>query len=140
MAYLGARRVSGIERVLELVRFDEIIDGASLIITGEGKSDAQTLMGKVPLGVLRHAKDIPVALFSGRIEARPALLKAGFERLIEVSPRSLPMVEAIMPEVAARNLRDAALAAVLRLLPRGVSGRHAGGCLRALRDAACFRE
>ena len=117
MAYLGARRVSGIERVLELVRFDEIIDGASLIITGEGKSDAQTLMGKVPLGVLRHAKDIPVALLSGRIEARPALLEAGFERLIEVSPRSLPMVEAIMPEVAARNLRDAAQAAVLRVEP-----------------------
>ena len=117
MAYLGARRVSGIERVLELVRFDERLEGTDLIITGEGKSDAQTLMGKVPQGVLRHAKNIPVALLSGRIEARPALLEAGFDRLTEVSPRSLPMEEAMKPEVATRNLRDAALSAVLRVEP-----------------------
>ena len=77
MAWFNARRVSGIERVLELIRFDEMIDGASLIITGEGKSDAQTLMGKVPLGVLRHSRGIPVVLLSGRIEGRPALLEAG---------------------------------------------------------------
>ena len=117
MACFGASSVSGIDRVLELLRFNELAHDADLIITGEGKSDEQTLMGKVPQGVLRHSRGIPVGLLSGRIEGRPALLEAGFDRLIEVSPRSLPMEEAMKPEVAARNIRDAALAAVLRVEP-----------------------
>ena len=117
MAWFGARCISGIERVLELVGFDRLLEGAGLIITGEGKSDAQTLMGKVPLGVLRHARGIPVALVSGRLEDRQTLLQAGFSRLLEVSPRSLSLQEAMAPESAAHHLRDAALAAVLRVEP-----------------------
>lgn len=117
MAWFGASSVSGIERVLELLRFDSMVEGADLIISGEGKSDAQTLMGKVPQGVLRHAHGIPVALLSGRIEGRPALLEAGFDRLIEVSPRSLPLEEALKPEVAAHNIRDAVAAGLLTIRP-----------------------
>lgn len=117
MAWLGANGVSGIERVLELVGFDELLDGAELIITGEGKSDSQTLMGKVPLGVLHHARGIPVALLSGHLEERPALLEAGFDRLIEVSPRSLPLEEALQPAVAARNIRNAVTAGLLAIRP-----------------------
>ena len=49
MAYLGAKMQSGIETVLSLLRFDEAIRGADLVLTGEGKSDRQTLMGKAPL-------------------------------------------------------------------------------------------
>ena len=106
MAYLGARRVSGIERVLELVRFDEIIDGASLIITGEGRSDAQTLMGKVPFGVLKHSDGIPVALVSGRIEDHEVLKSAGFSQLLEISPRNLPIESALNPETTVRNINS----------------------------------
>ncbi len=107
MAYWNARRERGIERILELVGFEKALEGTSLILTGEGKSDAQTLMGKVPMGVLRHAKRIPVALLSGRIENRPQLEQAGFSPIIEITPRSLTLSEALQPETARHFLQEA---------------------------------
>ena len=104
MAFFKADMCPGIRRILDLVHFPDTIRGASLIVTGEGKSDAQTLMGKVPMGVLQNAAGIPVALLSGRVEDRPALLQAGFSPIIEVTPRSLPLSQALNPQVAAHNL------------------------------------
>ena len=109
MAYWGARRVSGIDRILELVGFENAAQGADLILTGEGKSDAQTLMGKVPYGVLQKAKGTPVALLTGCIENRAELLSAGFSQLIEVTPRYLPLAEALEPPTARRLLGAAVL-------------------------------
>ena len=107
MAYFGAGRVSGIQQVLNLYHFSEVAHGASLIITGEGRSDAQTLQGKVPFGVLQNAKGTPVALLSGRIEDRPALESAGFHPVVEVSPRDMPLREALTPSVALCNIQSA---------------------------------
>lgn len=107
MAYFGARKVSGIGRILELVRFSEAVKEASLVITGEGRSDAQTLLGKVPLGVLQNAGKVPVALVSGRIDDREALVSAGFHPVVEVSPRNLPLREALIPSVALQNIQSA---------------------------------
>ena len=107
MAVFGAKVYSGIDRILELIRFSKAINGADLIITGEGKSDAQTLMGKVPMGVLQQAHGIPVALLSGRIEDRLALEQAGFRPVIEISPRELPLHMAIDPKNAADNITKA---------------------------------
>jgi glycerate kinase len=104
MAYWGARRVSGIDRILELVGFEKEAQGADLILTGEGKSDAQTLMGKVPQGVLQNAKGTPVALLSGCIQNRTELLSAGFSQIVEVSPRSLPLALALQPNEVKRNI------------------------------------
>ena len=117
MACFGATIHPGIDRVLDLVHFDDALLGASLILTGEGKSDAQTLMGKVPMGVLRHAGaslhsgagDVPVALLSGRIEERSALERAGFHPVVEVTPRLLPLQEALDPRIAVQNLHQAVL-------------------------------
>ena len=117
MAFFNTRMVSGIGQVLDLVHFRQAARGASLIITGEGKSDAQTLQGKVPFGVLQQAGGTPVALLSGRIEDRPALLQAGFGPVVEVSPRTIPLSVALEPDVAKRNLR----AAVLTLCPNSYS-------------------
>ena len=104
VAAFGADIKKGIDRILDLVRFREWADGADLIITGEGKSDAQTLMGKVPMGVLQNAGTAPVALLSGRIEDRTRLQEAGFNPIVEVSPRSLPLAQAMTPTVTADNL------------------------------------
>ena len=51
-AFLEAKLMSGIQMVLEAIRFREMIKDADLIITGEGKLDAQTVMGKAPCGIL----------------------------------------------------------------------------------------
>lgn len=108
MAYFKAQKVSGVDKVLELVKFKEHIAEADLVITGEGKSDAQTLMGKLPYGVLKRSGGIPVALLSGRIEDAKALKDAGFKYTIEVSPRHLPIQQALNPATAKANLALAA--------------------------------
>ena len=107
-ACFGAENRSGINRILDLTGFDAVISDADLVITGEGKSDLQTLSGKVALGVLHRAKDIPVALLSGRIENESALSASGFSKLIQVSPIDLPLEEAMKPEVAKENLKKSA--------------------------------
>lgn len=108
MACLGAEAVSGIERVLDLLRFDHILRGADLVITGEGKADATTLRGKTPSGVLRRASrlGIPVALLCGRVEHAGQLLSAGFSHVARATPaRPEPhMSHAACLEEAARKL------------------------------------
>ncbi|MBR5257124.1 MAG: glycerate kinase [Bacteroidales bacterium] len=107
-ACFGAATLSGIDRILDLTGFDAVISDADLVITGEGKSDLQTLSGKVALGVLRRVKDIPVFLVSGRIENESALSAEDFSKLIQVSPEDLPLEEAMKPEIAKANLRKSA--------------------------------
>lgn len=89
IAYAGAKIVPGVEKVMSLVGFDDALDGADLVITGEGKSDLQTLEGKVPFGVLRHSAGCRVALVSGAVEhgAIACLEKAGFAILVRLPHR-----------------------------------------------------
>ncbi|MGE5673597.1 MAG: glycerate kinase, partial [Mycobacterium leprae] len=55
MGFLNARLRPGIEVVMEAVRIDDSLNGAALVVTGEGRTDGQTMAGKVPLGVARRA-------------------------------------------------------------------------------------
>lgn len=104
-AAFGAKMVGGIGRVLSLSGFDHAVLGADIVITGEGRSDHQTLSGKVPYGVLQHCRDrAPVLLLSGRIQDAPALRQAGFAILEEVSPADLPLAKALDPRIARHNL------------------------------------
>jgi len=68
--FLGARMRPGIELLLELASFGDRLDGARLVITGEGSLDEQTLRGKAPAGVARaaaaHQPPIPVVAVAGR--------------------------------------------------------------------------
>ena len=67
---LGATMKSGIDAVLEAVGFDALLEGASLVVTGEGRIDSQSVrFGKVPVGVARHcaAHGVPVAAIVGGI-------------------------------------------------------------------------
>ena len=113
-AYLGARMRSGVDGVLDLIGFDKAVKDADLILTGEGKSDAQTLQGKAPLGVLRRSKGIPVALVSGVINDQEELRKAGFRHLLPVTPEGMPREKAIDPVTAIDNIRKAVAALVQR--------------------------
>jgi glycerate kinase len=68
LAVLGAEPQPGIGLVLDLVDFGAALDGAALVITGEGSLDTQTLAGKAPVGVARAAarRGIPVVAVAGR--------------------------------------------------------------------------
>ena len=77
---LGARMRPGIELLLELAAFGQRLDGARLVITGEGSLDAQTLHGKAPVGVARaaaaHRPPVPVVAVAGRCTLSPDELRA----------------------------------------------------------------
>jgi len=74
---VGGRFASGAEVVADLIGLDAALDGADWAIAGEGRSDAQTLLGKAPLVVARRGAraGVPVTLLSGAIEpsAIPAI-------------------------------------------------------------------
>lgn len=67
IAFFNSRLEMGIETVLNTVKFDEIIEDADMIFTGEGKIDSQSLRGKVVIGVAKRAKakNVPVTVVVG---------------------------------------------------------------------------
>jgi len=105
LQYLHARSMSGIQLLLDTIRFKELAKEADLIITGEGSADRQTLMGKLPMGILEQSGQTPVILIAGRINDRKDLLNAGFARVECINPPDLPLEEAMRKEVAQQNIR-----------------------------------
>jgi len=91
-AFLGATLRPGIEPVLELAGFERAVDGADLVVTGEGRLDAGSLAGGAPLGVARAAAGhgVPVVAVAGEIQVADRELRAaGFEEghaLLELEP------------------------------------------------------
>lgn len=85
LAFCGARLERGIELVLDAIRLDEALNGVDLVITGEGRMDAQSAFGKAPVGVARRAKSrgIPVvAVVGGRAEDLGGVYEAGIDLVI----------------------------------------------------------
>ncbi len=116
VAFLGAELRSGIEIVLGATHFAERIHGASLVITGEGRIDAQTLRGKTINGVLRaaRAEGVPVVALGGGIEPEGyRLLDQGASAVLSIINRPMPLEEA---QSSARELLAAASEQVVRLI------------------------
>ena len=104
MQYMNAECKPGIDLLLNLIKFDEMVSHADLIITGEGSADRQTLMGKLPTGILRHSADTPVGLIAGRISDRDELHRAGFAHVACINPEGMAPDEAMRKDVAQRNI------------------------------------
>jgi glycerate 2-kinase len=117
LLFLGARMRPGIELLLELASFGSRLDGARLVITGEGSLDAQTLRGKAPVGVARavaaHDPAIPVVAVAGRCVLTPdELYGAGIARayaLSDLEPdleRSIANAGPLLEQLAERIAAD----------------------------------
>jgi len=106
LQYLDADCKPGIQLLLETIHFDEMVKGANLIITGEGAADRQTLMGKLPMGILQRSAGVPVCLIAGRIKNQEELLKASFAQVACINPDGITLEEAMRKEVAKRNISD----------------------------------
>ena len=105
--FLGASLERGVEMVLDAIHFDELLNGADLVITGEGRVDSQTLTGKTPYGVARRAlrQGIPVVAIGGSVTLDKSQAQlAGFKDVLQVTPVRMPLQEAMKPEVAAENI------------------------------------
>lgn len=83
LAFANAQIVPGINAVLSAVGFEQAICGADAILTGEGKMDRQSLLGKAISGVIRAAGEVPVYAFVGCIGDDPERLRALGVRGIE---------------------------------------------------------
>ena len=68
VAFFGAELRSGIEAVLDTVDFDRRLEGAGLVITGEGRIDSQSIRGKVISGVAKRTRGIPLLAIVGCID------------------------------------------------------------------------
>ena len=108
-AFLHADLRPGISLLLEANGFQDKIKGADLIITGEGRADRQTLMGKVPAGVLHEAvrAGIPIALIAGQIANEEELHAAGFYHVCATTPQDMPLCVAMQKHTAQENIRQA---------------------------------
>jgi glycerate 2-kinase len=115
MAVLGARLSSGIDLVLDLIGFDALLAESTLVITGEGSLDEQTLGGKAPAGVAARAQraGIPVIAVAGRCLLTPSQLReAGFTAAyaladLEPDPRiSMANAGALLRVVGARIVAE----------------------------------
>ncbi len=87
-ALLNAELTSGIDLVLEHMAFDEHLNNADLVVTGEGKMDAQTIYGKGPIVIAQRAKarGIPVWAFVGSLgEGYEAVYDYGITKVIPLS-------------------------------------------------------
>ena len=106
LQYMNAECKPGIELLLDTIRFREMVKDADLVITGEGSADRQTLMGKLPMGILQQSGDVPVCLIAGRISDKAELLKAGFAHVECINPEGITLEEAMRKEVASQNISD----------------------------------
>jgi glycerate kinase len=96
-AFCDARLVHGAEHLLNAVHFDDRCGRCDIVITGEGRVDAQTLNGKLVSAVARRAGALRKAVyaFAGRIDGDPDALRRelGIAGLYEASPRGVPESE-----------------------------------------------
>lgn len=119
--FTSAQLKPGIEIILEATDFSEKVKNASLVITGEGKTDFQTAHGKAPVGVAKVAQDyqVPVICLSGGLgEGCEDVLSKGIGGLMSIVPQPMLLDECISN---AQMLLQQAAARLCRLLQVGQS-------------------
>ncbi len=96
MSFCGAELQCGFDLVADVTGLHDRVKRADLVITGEGKLDAQTLHGKGPMGVAGMARDAgrPVIGIGGIVDASPEL-RSCFQAVWQVKPEAMPIPEAV---------------------------------------------
>ena len=119
LSLLNASARPGIRLLLELLGFAEALKGATLVVTGEGCLDSQTLHGKAPAGVLAAATavGVPVAAVAGRVDlTSPQWRAAGFAAAYALTDLAGDGVD---PIASAADLAERAGALIARAFLRG---------------------
>lgn len=127
MAFLGGELRPGVELVSDAVGLAEAVSGASLVLTGEGAVDEQTLHGKTPAGVAAVARraGVPVILFAGRVsDGAENLRELDVVDLIQIVGDDVPLERALREGAA--NL-SAAVERTLRASTEGSRHEDSGG-------------
>lgn len=110
LMYTNAKLMSGIDIVTEYIGIEEMIKDADLVITGEGKIDQQTMMGKTPAGISKIAKkhDIPVYAFAGMIDDLGYICqeKGIFDKMFQLKREGDSLDNLMKKDVAERRLSE----------------------------------
>ena len=109
LAFLDGTLKSGVEIVMEATNLEQKIEGANLVITGEGQINFQTAFGKTPVGVASLAKthNIPVIAVAGSISTgADGVYGAGIDAMVDIVPEPMSLDTAI--KNAATLIADAA--------------------------------
>ena len=118
LSYTNAVLESGIKIILEETRLEEYIRDADLVVTGEGRFDGQTVMGKAPIGVADIAKKYQkkVIAFAGCVtEDAVACNEHGIDAYFPILRGVVTLAEAMNPENAGKNM-TASVEQVFRLI------------------------
>lgn len=111
LAYLKGALEPGIQIVLDTISFEEELKTADMVITGEGRLDAQTVMGKAPIGVAKLAKkyDCKVIALAGSVAEDARICNEhGIDGFFSILQRVKTLEEAMDKEETKRNIRDTA--------------------------------
>lgn len=107
LAYLNGKLESGIDLVIRLTELEDKIKVADIVVTGEGKLDGQTRMGKAPIGVSKIAKKYnkPVIAFAGAVASDAKLLnECGIDAFFPIVQSPCSLSDAMDVENAKNNL------------------------------------
>ena len=106
LAFLDADLRPGIQLVLDALNFDSLLAVTDLVITGEGRMDAQTAMGKAPQGITEAAgrKGVPTIAITGNIADAAAVNRIGICGVFSVIPHPITLDDAMNPDAARRNI------------------------------------
>ena len=114
IAFTGATLQSGIDMVCEVIDFDSLLQGADLVITGEGRADRSTIFNKAPVGVARHAQahGVPTVLLAGGLgPGHEELYGHGLASIVCIADRpmsfdvSLSRTAELLESTAERTMR-----------------------------------
>lgn len=98
LAFCNVAIRSGVDEILKILSVDALIKDVDLVITGEGRIDAQTVFGKVPVGIAKIAKkyDLPVVAIVGSIgEGAEAVYHSGIDVIMDIIDRPMALQEAL---------------------------------------------
>jgi glycerate kinase len=118
LSFTNAVLESGIKIVLEETSLEKYMENADIVITGEGRLDGQTAMGKAPVGVACLAKkhNIPVTAFAGSVTKEAiACNQNGIDAFFPILRGVTTLEDAMKPENAKANMADT-VEQVFRLL------------------------
>ena len=116
--FTNSKMESGIQIVLDETRLEDYVKDADIVVTGEGRLDSQTVMGKAPVGVANIAKKYnkKVIAFSGSVtEDAGVCNEHGIDAFFPILRRIVTLEEAMQTDTAKKNLIDTA-EQVFRLL------------------------
>lgn len=111
LAYLHGRLRSGIQIVLDSIGLADALKDADYVVTGEGRLDAQTAMGKAPIGVAKLAKQYGakvIALAGCTTDDAVKCNTQGIDAFFSIVDKAMPLNEAMEKETALKNMKNTA--------------------------------